>query len=268
MRFLRPGAGRFQISLRRCWDSNSVSWRRIVSLRRKVYPQVPPKVGIPLNRLGVNLYALALDAILKWADRRRLPRRTPVKVRPTVHHSRAFVRNKCRGQPTLSTFFGGRPMIQFGLCVDYEGPVWHRHIRSKMDRKPVDLHDNSFIAGFCEVIPKRWLCVEAAGAVRAFSFAGSNLSPYPDMARCPEITVRHPVVAMGSAQRCVYVPGTRSMMVYKPVWSGLPFKTTVFDTALCRRLPVPGFPCGGNLYSAGVKPVCRLSFPSAAPTAG
>jgi hypothetical protein len=26
-----------------------------------------------------------------------------------------------------------------------------------------DLHDNSFIAGFCEVIPKRWLCVEAAG---------------------------------------------------------------------------------------------------------
>ena len=47
---------------------------------RKVYPQVPPKVEYRLTDWGQSLCP-ALDAILKWADRRRLPRRCR-KLRP------------------------------------------------------------------------------------------------------------------------------------------------------------------------------------------
>jgi len=41
---------------------------------RKVYPQVPPKVEYRLTDWGQSLCP-ALDAILKWADRRRVRRR-------------------------------------------------------------------------------------------------------------------------------------------------------------------------------------------------
>jgi DNA-binding HxlR family transcriptional regulator len=47
---------------------------------RKVYPQVPPKVEYRLTDWGQSLCP-ALDAMLKWVDRRRLPRRRR-KVRP------------------------------------------------------------------------------------------------------------------------------------------------------------------------------------------
>ncbi len=47
---------------------------------RKVYPQVPPKVEYRLTDWGQSLCP-ALDAILKWADRRRVPRRRR-KLRP------------------------------------------------------------------------------------------------------------------------------------------------------------------------------------------
>src|SRR5437762_10146907 len=47
---------------------------------RKVYPQVPPRVEYRLTEWGQSLCP-ALDAILKWADRRRVPRRRR-KLRP------------------------------------------------------------------------------------------------------------------------------------------------------------------------------------------
>src|SRR5258708_5945745 len=47
---------------------------------RKVYPQVPPKVEYRLTDWGQSLCP-ALDAILKWADRRRVPGRRR-KLRP------------------------------------------------------------------------------------------------------------------------------------------------------------------------------------------
>src|SRR5713101_4817227 len=39
--------------------------------------------------------------------------------------------------------------------------------------------------------------------------------------------------------------GTRSMMVYTPAWSGLPFRTTVWIPPT-PELPVPGLPTCGN----------------------
>jgi len=69
---------------------------------RKVYPQVPPKVEYRLTDWGQSLCP-ALDAILKWADRRRVPRRRR-KLRPLFITPGAFLRTNVEASRPFQIF--------------------------------------------------------------------------------------------------------------------------------------------------------------------